>query len=171
MRDASDVPASIGKEPGKRVWTAAFFRSQMRGAWRRIWQRWPGRNLVMQSARVEILIRKKSGEGYKKAVWYQCSGCPTLGKPMHTPKQTAEVRAAKKIGLDHPPHIPHRVWVDHKDPLVPTDGTTLSWDEYLHRLFCGPEHLQVLCTPCHRLKTREENTERRTNVKARQDSI
>lgn len=121
----------------------------------------------MQTARVEIMVRKKNDDGYKKAVWYQCNACPTLGKPMHTPKQTAEVRAAKKAGLVHPEHIPHRVWVDHKEPLVPVDGTLLTWDEYLHRLFCGPDKLQVLCTPCHRAKTKEENTERRQSVKDR----
>lgn len=165
-----DVPPFIGKEPGKKSWSAAFFRSQMRGAWRRIWFRWPGRNLALQAARVETLTRKKSGEGYKKNVWYQCATCPNMGKSMHTPKQSGELKAAKKAGLERPPLIPLKVAVDHKVALVPTDGTVLTWDEYLFRLFCGPEDLQVLCSECHREKTRTENTERRQNVKARKSS-
>ena len=161
-----DVPPAVGTEPGK-PWTAAFFRSQMRGAWRRIWFRWGGRNLALQRARVEVYSPKKSGNGDKRSVWYKCAACGTLGKPMHTPKQTAAVKAAKKAGLGHPPLIPLKVAVDHKEALVPTDGTVLSWDQYLFRLFCGPEDLQVLCSVCHKEKSKAENSERRQNVKER----
>lgn len=161
----SDVPAAIGKEPGKKSWTAAFFRSQMRGAWRRIWFRWPGRNLALQAARIEVLTRKKDGSGNKKNVWYKCALCSNLGKAVLSPKHTSELKAAKKAKLDRPEHIPLKVAVDHKEALVPTCGRVLSWDEYLFRLFCGPEDLQVLCSVCHKEKTRAENTERRQNVK------
>ena len=89
---------------------------------------------------------------------------------MHTPKQTKELKAAKAAGLERPTTIPLKVAVDHKEPLVPTDGTVLTWDEYLFRLFCGPDELQVLCSVCHKEKTKLENTERRTNVKARKPS-
>jgi 5-methylcytosine-specific restriction endonuclease McrA len=167
----TDIPPFIGKEPGKKQWTAAFFRSQMRGAWRRIWFRWPGRNLALQAARVEVLTRKKTSEGYRKNVWHRCALCGTLGKAQHTPKQTKELKAAKAAGLERPPLIPLKVAVDHKVALVPTDGTVLTWDEYLFRLFCGPEDLQVLCSICHKEKTRVENTERRQNVKARNSSV
>lgn len=173
----TDIPPFIGREPGKKQWTAAFFRAQMRGAWRRIWFRWPGRNLALQAARVEILTRKKSSEGYKKNVWYKCSACDKMGKPIHTKKQTAELKEWKafnkdrtKLGmplLEYPATLPLKVAVDHREPLVPTDGSVLSWDQYLFRLFCGPDELQVLCSECHKLKTRTENTERRLNVKAR----
>ena len=163
----ADIPPAIGLEPGKKQWTAAFFRAQMRGAWRRIWFRWPGRLLALQAARVEILTRKKSGEGNKKNVWYQCALCPKMGKSVLSPKHTAELKAAKKAKEERPFHIPLKVAVDHKVALVPTDGTVLSWDQYLFRLFCGPEDLQVLCSECHKEKTRLENTERRNNVRQR----
>jgi hypothetical protein len=89
---------------------------------------------------------------------------------MLTRKQRAELAAAKKAGVDRPQQIPLKVAVDHKEALVPTDGTVLSWDQYLFRLFCGPEDLQVLCSTCHREKTRLENTERRNNVKSLKSS-
>lgn len=166
---STDIPPFIGKEPGKKQWTAAFFRSQMRGAWRRIWFRWPGRNLALQAARIEVMTRKKDG-GTKKNIWYSCAQCGMLGKAQLTPKNTAELRAAKKAQLPRPSHIPLKVAVDHKEALVPVDGTVLTWDQYLFRLFCGPEDLQVLCELCHREKSRAENTERRQNVKARKSS-
>lgn len=160
-----DIPPAIGTEPGNKKWTAAFFRSQMRGAWRRIWFRWPGRNIAMQAARVETLTRKKSGEGYKKNVSYQCALCPSLGKAALSPKHTAALREAKKNKLPRPSDIPLKVAVDHKEALVPTDGTVLTWDQYMFRLFCGPENLQVLCEVCHKIKSASENAERRANVK------
>lgn len=166
----SDIPESIGKEPGTKQWTAAFFRAQMRGAWRRIWFRWPGRNLALQAARTEVITRKKDGSGDKRNVWYKCGQCNALGKSQHTPKQTAVLRAAKKAKLPRPDEIPLKVAVDHKEALVPTDGTVLTWDEYLHRLFCGPDNLQVLCEICHRSKSKEENSTRRQNVRTRMDN-
>jgi hypothetical protein len=46
--------------------------------------------------------------------------------------------------------------VDHKDPVIdPVVGFT-DWNEYIRRMFCGPENLQVLCDPCHAEKTRAE---------------
>lgn len=184
---STDIPPFIGKEPGKKQWTASFFRSQMRGAWRQIWFRWPGRNLAVQAARVEILTRKKTGEGHKKNVSYRCADCGTLGKTALSPKHGAELklwkkgnaeinkvnRARYKQGLPpldlepRPTHIPLKVAVDHKEALVPTDGTVLSWDTYLFRLFCGPENLQVLCEICHKAKSKAENAERKANVKSK----
>lgn len=183
----TDIPPFIGKEPGKKQWTASFFRSQMRGAWRQIWFRWPGRNLAVQAARVETLTRKKSGEGYKKNVSYLCAECGALGKVTLSAKHAAELKAWKKRnadtnklnrarfrqGLDllpledRPTSVPLKVAVDHKEALVPIDGTVLSWDTYLFRLFCGPENLQVLCEICHKTKSKAENAERKTNVRSR----
>jgi ribosome-binding protein aMBF1 (putative translation factor) len=101
----------------------------------------------MKAARIEVEVPKKNGKGTKVAVFYVCAECGEYGKP-----------AANKSG--HP-----RVWVDHKEPLVPIDGMPISWDLYLHRLFCGPEDLQVLCEPCHKIKSKEENRVRRQNKK------
>jgi 5-methylcytosine-specific restriction endonuclease McrA len=52
------------------------------------------------------------------------------------------------------------VSVDHKNPVVPITGFS-NWDDYIIRLFCEPEFLQVLCDECHSVKSKNENTARR----------
>jgi hypothetical protein len=56
---------------------------------------------------------------------------------------------------------PRDVAVDHIVSCTPPEGIT-SWDEYVARLFCGPEGLQILCKSlCHKLKTAEERKARK----------
>lgn len=52
------------------------------------------------------------------------------------------------------------VQVDHITPIVPLTGW-VSWESFIDRLFLGA--LQVLCKPCHKSKTQEENRVRRAN--------
>lgn len=44
------------------------------------------------------------------------------------------------------------VQVDHIEPV----GSTSSWDEFIEKLFCEADNLQVLCKPCHKKKTKNE---------------
>lgn len=46
--------------------------------------------------------------------------------------------------------------VDHIMPVVPLGGFD-SFDGIIRRLFCDVEGFQVLCTPCHDIKTAEED--------------
>lgn len=67
----------------------------------------------------------------------------------------------------------HVFCVDHIDPIVPVDklsptleetpgpSNSLGWEEYLRRLMYGA--LQVLCLPCHAVKTKKETRERKQN--------
>lgn len=59
------------------------------------------------------------------------------------------------------------VRVDHILPVVdPATGFT-TWDDYIARMFCGPEGLQILCLEDHKTKTKAENaTRRQTNATA-----
>lgn len=71
--------------------------------------------------------------------------------------------------------------VDHIDPIEPLDGSEISLDEYIQRLYCigkGLDGLQILCNypktkmvdgvqSCHKLKTAAENAERKANKKKR----
>lgn len=50
--------------------------------------------------------------------------------------------------------------LDHIEPVVPLTGF-ISWDVHIERLFCARENFQVLCKPCHKKKTAEENAQRR----------
>jgi 5-methylcytosine-specific restriction endonuclease McrA len=46
------------------------------------------------------------------------------------------------------------VQVDHKVPI----GSCKTWDEFIQKLFCEKDNLQVLCKPCHKKKTKKEQT-------------
>jgi 5-methylcytosine-specific restriction endonuclease McrA len=61
------------------------------------------------------------------------------------------------------------VTVDHIVPVVPLGGHD-SWDEVIERLFCELDGLQVLCQPCHKVKTAEENATRKQLKKEKQNA-
>lgn len=44
------------------------------------------------------------------------------------------------------------VQVDH----VIAIGKTQLWDEFIEKLFCEKDNLQVVCKPCHKEKTKKE---------------
>lgn len=49
------------------------------------------------------------------------------------------------------------VAVDHIKPVISlTEGFT-TWDDFIERLFCEPEHMQVLCHVCHNSKSAVED--------------
>lgn len=50
--------------------------------------------------------------------------------------------------------------VDHIKPVVPYEGFT-TWDDYIARLFCGPEGYQILCENDHNSKTAIEKEMRK----------
>jgi 5-methylcytosine-specific restriction endonuclease McrA len=47
-----------------------------------------------------------------------------------------------------------QVQVDHIKPVVPKNFTT--WDDFISRLYCEAKGLQVLCKPCHLIKSKLE---------------
>lgn len=49
-----------------------------------------------------------------------------------------------------------QVQVDHKSPVVDPQKGFVNWDTYIKRLYCKKENLQVVCKPCHKIKTKEE---------------
>jgi 5-methylcytosine-specific restriction endonuclease McrA len=58
------------------------------------------------------------------------------------------------------------VEVNHIIPVVPVNGFD-SWDGVISRLFCEEDGLEVVCKPCHKLITKEENLERKVNAKSK----
>lgn len=56
--------------------------------------------------------------------------------------------------------------VDHIEPMVPVTGF-VSWDDTIGNLFCSADNLQVLCKPCHDVKSAHEREERKVNKKRR----
>lgn len=70
-------------------------------------------------------------------------------------------------GYETEPHVCGNadVIVDHIDPVIPVDQTSVSWDMVIERLFCERENLQVLCKDCHKRKTRDENKKRKSHAR------
>lgn len=51
--------------------------------------------------------------------------------------------------------------LDHNNPVVEPRRGFVTWDEYLDRLFCGPDEMTVMCKACHKGISREEMNERK----------
>ena len=49
-------------------------------------------------------------------------------------------------------YIAKDVQVDHIKPI----GFDKTWDEFINGLYCEADNLQVLCIPCHKVKTQLE---------------
>lgn len=113
-------------------WTESRYQSFIKSALRSASVRWPPRYETLNDAFVGVKINPKTG---RKAKHYECVMCAG--------------------------HFPQKdVQVNHKLPVVPTSGFT-SWDEVISRLFCEKEGLEVLCKPCHKKVTADENKERK----------
>jgi hypothetical protein len=54
-----------------------------------------------------------------------------------------------------------KVFVDHIKPVIDPKIGFVDWNTYIFRLFCPSNELQILCKPCHGIKTKEENKIRR----------
>ncbi len=53
-----------------------------------------------------------------------------------------------------------KIDVDHIAPVVPVSGFT-TWDHYIASRFVTADKLQGICKDCHKVKTKEENRQRR----------
>ena len=61
----------------------------------------------------------------------------------------------------------HEVQKDHISPVVSTNGEKNDMNIYIETLFCEPENIQILCKPCHGIKTSTENILRTDARKAK----
>jgi len=66
--------------------------------------------------------------------------------------------------------------LDHVEPVVPFNGFPMhpntnepDWTIVIDRLFCSVEGFQILCHPCHDVKTMSEDTLRANYSKERKD--
>lgn len=114
-------------------WTDARFRSFVTSALRAASRRWPPKFKALKEAFIGRKTNKKTG---KLAMHYKCAKC-------------------KKhfVATD--------VQVDHVLPVVDPKVGFVGWDSFIDRIFCEIENLQVLCKPCHKVKTEEEKAERK----------
>jgi 5-methylcytosine-specific restriction endonuclease McrA len=116
-------------------WTEARFNSFVKGGLRAISQRWPPKYTTLAKAFREQRINVKSG---RLAKHYECQSCKNL-----FPQKDVEV--------------------NHRIPIIPTTGFD-SWTGVIERMFCDSKDLEVLCKPCHKAITQQENKERKENI-------
>jgi hypothetical protein len=112
-------------------WSEARFNSFIKSLLRKGTQRWGPKNLVLQEARVS------------KGV-YRCAGC------QEDVPVTVKLEGKKRT---------RNVFVDHISPIVDPQKGFTTWDEYIERMFCEKEGLQLLCKDCHDKKTAQERQE------------
>lgn len=122
-------------------WTQSRFNSFIKSALRAASSRWPPKYGALNAACVGVKINIKT---VRKAKHYKCAEC------------SGEFPAKE-------------VQVDHIYPVIdPLKGFT-SWDEVIKRMFCEVSDFQILCKPCHIIKTNAEKQitkERKTNDKS-----
>lgn len=114
-------------------WTEARFRSFVISAIRAASRRWGQKYAAMDLAMVE---RRRNAKTGLIAKHFKCAHC-----------------SGEFVATD--------VQVDHIHPVVdPKIGFT-TWDDYINRMFCEVDGYQVLCKPCHKIKTDEEKQQRK----------
>ena len=123
----------VDKKRNGGEWTDARFRSFVTSALRAASRRWPPKYKALKEAFVGRKENKKTG---KLAMHYKCAKCK---------KQF--------VAAD--------VQVDHVLPVVDPKVGFVSWDDFINRIFCEIENLQVMCKPCHKVKTELEKAERK----------
>lgn len=113
-------------------WTEARYRAFVVGALRSATRRYPPRNAALKNAFVEQRISKKSN---RLAKHYRCAICRNLFTSTD-------------------------IQIDHIEPVVDPKVGFVSWDVYISRMYCEVDNFQVLCKPCHKVKTKEERQQK-----------
>lgn len=112
-------------------WTEARFTSFIKGVLRSATNRWGPKHTAKNKAKV---ARGK----------YMCANCQQVVPP------TTKINN-KRV---------HNIFIDHIIPVVGPEGFT-TWDDFISRLFCEEDNLQLLCKDCHDVKTLHEKEERK----------
>lgn len=115
-------------------WTQSRFESFVKSVLRAGSRKWPPKYKVLNEAKRGKRINPKSG---RLAEHLECAEC-------------------------HDVFPSSNIVVDHIVPVIPTSGFT-NWDDVINRLFCKSENLQAICKECHKIKTKQENEERKAH--------
>ena len=108
-------------------WTEGRFNAFITSTLRGGMRRFPNKWIALKGA----YTGKRKGKSGREAAHYKCAAC-------------ADEFTSTNVE------------VDHIRPVVDPVRGFSSWDEYVQRLFCPVDNLQVLCKPCHKLKSKEE---------------
>ncbi len=118
-------------------WTESKFNSFIRNQLRSATRKW------------EPIQNVKKKANLSRGV-YICNGCKQQVPPTIR-------RGAKRVT---------NIFVDHIQPIVDPEVGFTTFDDFINRMFCEEDNLQLLCGDCHDVKTTEERriaAERRKN--------
>lgn len=115
-------------------WTQSRYESFVKSVLRAGSRKWPPKYKVLNEAKCGKRINEASG---RTAEHYTCAVCGNAFPAKH-------------------------VVVDHVEPVIPITGFS-EWDTIIRRMYCPAENLQVVCKPCHKIKTKQENEERKAH--------
>lgn len=86
---------------------------------------------------------------------FECENC---GQVMYDGKSQKSFDNLKE---KYPDIVQMKPELDHELEVVDKEKGWQGWDEFINRLFCGPDELKVLCKPCHKSVSDEEMAERK----------
>jgi 5-methylcytosine-specific restriction endonuclease McrA len=109
-------------------WTQARFNSFIKSALRAASRRWPPKYKCLNDSFVIKQTNVKTG---RLASHYRCNCCKNL-------------------------FVAADVQVDHINAIIDPSIGFLDWDTVINNMFCESDNLQVLCKPCHSIKTASE---------------
>ena len=109
-------------------WTEARFHGFVTSALRAASRRWPQKYECLADA---FSGKKTNVHTGREAKHYKCAQC-------HNEFTTTNIQ------------------VDHKQPIINPRVGFEGWDVYIDRLYCEKDNLQILCKPCHAIKTKQE---------------
>ncbi len=110
-------------------------RGLIKGAIRRVFGRSDLRRQIIQN---NIIPNRHDAKRKQVKFWVKCQDC-------------GEFEAKSNVQ------------VDHVEPVVPINSSfeNMTLDDLVNRMWCHESKLQLLCKPCHTVKTKSENKERR----------
>lgn len=111
----------------KREWA---LKPTVFSALRRAWRNCPARREVLAKSKKEYYVKCKNGNS-KRRVHFKCAVC-------------GQYFDGKDIN------------VDHIEPVIDPNTGFTTYDNYIERLFCPIENLQVICRADHELKSSKE---------------
>lgn len=133
----------MGKAKSKNPRITKKERNLIKGGIRRVFSRSELRKKILEKS-----IIKEYGDPNRKRVtrWSKCDNC----------------------GKMEPTYL---MQIDHKEPVVPinTSFDDMSIDDLVDNQWCDEDNLKPLCKPCHEIKTKAENKERRRLKKERNE--
>lgn len=109
------------------LWTQARYNSFIKSILRGGSRRWGPKTEAKRAAKVSRGM-------------YKCALCDVVG-PATVPLGGRRVDNAV---------------VDHIVPIINPDTGFTTWDDCIANMFCEADNLQVLCKPCHDIKSNDE---------------